>query len=116
MGAMYLANHLEVKAIAALTVSGSTPLWMSRISSGIPIFALTPSPQSARKMALFRGVYPVDFSIEEQDHHKLNYAAMDVLQQHGAVKEDDIVILTKGDHVSEGSTNTLKIIRVGDKG
>ncbi|MCB1877574.1 MAG: pyruvate kinase, partial [Chromatiales bacterium] len=40
MATMYTANHLEVKAIAALTESGSTVLWMSRISSGIPIYAL----------------------------------------------------------------------------
>src|SRR3569833_1453092 len=42
MAAMYTANHLGVRAIAALTESGATPLWMSRISSGIPIYALTP--------------------------------------------------------------------------
>ncbi len=33
MAAMYTANHLGVKAIAAITESGSTTLWMSRISS-----------------------------------------------------------------------------------
>jgi pyruvate kinase len=41
MAAMYTANHLGVKAIAALTESGSTCKWMSRIRSGIPIYALT---------------------------------------------------------------------------
>jgi pyruvate kinase len=37
MATMYTANHLDVKAIVALTESGSTALWMSRIRSGIPI-------------------------------------------------------------------------------
>ena len=41
MAAMYTANHLGVKAIAALTETGSTVKWMSRISSGIPIYAMT---------------------------------------------------------------------------
>ena len=41
MATMYAANHLDVRAIAAMTESGSTALWMSRISSGIPIYALT---------------------------------------------------------------------------
>ncbi|HEX6550140.1 MAG TPA: pyruvate kinase, partial [Gammaproteobacteria bacterium] len=41
MATMYTANHLHVKAIMALTESGSTALWMSRIRSGIPIYAMT---------------------------------------------------------------------------
>ena len=114
MGAMYLANHLDVKAIAAVTVSGSTPLWMSRISSGIPIFGMTASEQSARRMALFRGVYPVDFSVVEQDYAHLNKPAIAVLQQQGIAKEGDIVIVTKGDHDQQGCTNSLKIERVGE--
>jgi pyruvate kinase len=114
MGAMYLANHLDVKAIAAITVSGSTALWMSRISSGIPIFAMTGSPRVARKMALYRGVYPVDFTISEQDYAQLNELAIGVLQNHGVVIEGDTVILTKGDHIKIGCTNAMKIIRVGD--
>ena len=38
---MYTANHLDVRAIVALTESGSTPLWMSRIRADIPIYAFT---------------------------------------------------------------------------
>ncbi|HLE94522.1 MAG TPA: pyruvate kinase, partial [Sulfuricaulis sp.] len=56
MATMYTANHLDVKAIIALTESGGTPLWMSRISSGVPIYALTRQLETGRKMSLFRGV------------------------------------------------------------
>jgi pyruvate kinase len=42
MAAIWTAHHLKVKAIAALTQSGSTALWMSRINCGVPIYALTP--------------------------------------------------------------------------
>ncbi len=38
---MYTANHMRVRAIVALTESGMTPLWMSRIRSDIPIYAFT---------------------------------------------------------------------------
>ncbi|MBT8423306.1 MAG: pyruvate kinase, partial [Gammaproteobacteria bacterium] len=41
MSVMYAANHMDVHAIVALTESGSTALWMSRIRSDIPIFAFT---------------------------------------------------------------------------
>jgi pyruvate kinase len=114
MAAMYMANHLDVKAIAALTESGSTPLWMSRISSGIPIFALTSSVETRRKVTLYRGVYPVSFTVDHDDHVTLNKEAIDELQRRGVVRDGDIVIITKGDLEIEGSTNALKLVRVGD--
>lgn len=116
MGAMYLANHLDVRAIAALTLSGSTTLWMSRVSSGIPIFALTPNESTCRKVTLYRGVYPVLFSIESTDHATLNKEAIALLERNGVVKPGDTVIITKGNVEVQGSTNMLKIVRVGDVG
>ena len=115
MATMYSANHLQVKAIAALTESGSTPLWMSRISSGIPIYALTPHTETRRKVTLYRGVYPVKFSIESTDHAEVNKEAIDELVRRGAVRDGDLVILTKGDLAGVmGGTNAMKIVRVGD--
>lgn len=114
MAAMYMANHLDVKAIAALTETGSTPLWMSRISSGIPIFALTPHVETRRKVTLYRGVYPVSFKVDHTDHATLNLEAIEELQRRGVVSDGDIVIITKGDLEVQGSTNALKLVRVGD--
>lgn len=114
LGAMYMANHLDVKAIAALTESGSTPLWMSRISSGIPIFALTPYVETQRRVTLYRGVYPLHFDTEHDNHAALNIAAIEQLRHHGVVTDGDIVIITKGDIEVQGSTNALKIVCVGD--
>ena len=114
MGAMYMANHLDVKAIAALTETGATPLWMSRISSGIPIFALTPHVETRRKVTLYRGVYPVSFTVDHNDHAALNKEAIEDLQRRGVVRDGDLVIITKGDLEVQGSTNALKLVRVGD--
>jgi pyruvate kinase len=114
MSAMYMANHLDVKAIAALTETGSTPLWMSRVSSGIPIFALTPHVPTRRKVTLYRGVYPVSFTVDHNDHAALNKEAVDELQRRGVVRDGDMVIITKGDLEIQGSTNALKLVRVGD--
>jgi len=114
MGAMYMANHLDVKAIAALTESGATPLWMSRISSGIPIFALTPHVATLRKLTLYRGVYPVSFIAKYNDHAALNKDVVDELCRRSVVHDGDIVIITKGDLEAQGSTNALKLVRVGD--
>ncbi|WJW75806.1 pyruvate kinase [Thiohalobacter sp. IOR34] len=113
--AMYTANHLGVKAIAALTESGATPLWMSRISSGIPIYALTRHVETRRKVTLYRGVYPVSFDVTSTDHAEVNREAIDELVRRGAVRDGDLVIITKGDLAGVlGGTNAMKILRVGE--
>ncbi len=116
LSTMYAANHLNVKAIAALTESGSTPLWMSRISSGIPIYALTSHVNTRRKVTLYRGVYPISFSTNTRDHAAINIEAVDELKRRGVVRDGDLVILTKGDLMGTlGGTNAMKILRVGDE-
>lgn len=116
MATMYTANHLDVKAIAALTESGATPLWMSRISSGVPIYALTRHVETRRKVTLYRGVYPIAFEITTSDHATLNIEAMDELRRLGTVRDGDLVIITKGDLTGVlGGTNAMKIAMVGTK-
>ncbi len=115
MATMYSANHLGVKAIASLTESGSTPLWMSRISSGIPIYALTSHVGTRRKVTLYRGVYPISFDTETKDHTVVNREAVDELKRRGVVRDGDLVIITKGDLMGVmGGTNAMKIVRVGE--
>jgi pyruvate kinase len=112
---MYTANSLGVKAIAALTESGATPLWMSRISSGIPIFAMTRIVETRRKVTLYRGVYPLSFDVTTPDHATVNKEAIEELMRRGAVRDGDLVIITKGDLMGvHGGTNAMKIIRVGE--
>ncbi len=115
MSAMYTANHLGVKAIAALTETGSTVKWMSRISSGIPIYAMTRIAETRRKVRLFRGVYPVAFDAASTDIHEINQEVIEELMRRGTVREGDLVIVTKGDRSGvEGQTNILKIMRAGE--
>ena len=116
MATMYTANHLGVAAIAALTESGSTPKWMSRISSGIPIYALTPRVATRRKVTLYRGVYPVSFDYEEGvDSRAANQEIVEELLRRGAVRDGDLIVITKGDLTGvSGGTNVMKILRVGE--
>ncbi|WP_018871795.1 pyruvate kinase [Thioalkalivibrio sp. ALJ16] len=115
MATMYTANHLDVAAIAALTESGATALWMSRISSGIPIYALTQHESTSRRMTLYRGVYPVIISPIPESHESLNREAVNLLEAEGVVQDGGLVIITKGDLQGEhGGTNAMKIVRVGE--
>lgn len=112
MATMYTANHLQgVTAIVCLTESGSTPLWLSRIRSGIPIYALTRNKRTQRKVALYRGVEAMAFNAPSIPSNEVPRTAVDTLLEQGCVKTGDTVLVTLGDlHGVHGGTNSLKII------
>jgi pyruvate kinase len=113
MSAMYLANHYNVKAIIALTESGATPLWMSRIRSGIPIFGLAHTLQTTRRLALYRGVYPLYFNIDKLDKHRINDFAIAELKKRGVLCKGERILITFGDVLKKaGRTNTLKLLEI----
>jgi pyruvate kinase len=115
MSALFAASHFKVKAIVALTQSGSTALWMSRMNAGVPIFALTPVKETLTKVTLFSGVHPITFHSNAKDQtHELRNAEQTLLDQ-GLVAEGDLVVMTVGEAVGKaGHTNTMKIVRIGD--
>lgn len=115
LAAMYAANHLDgIKAIAALTETGSTPLLMSRINSTLPIFALSPNVKTQARVSLLRGVQSVPFDCATIPADQVNLSAVEHLQRAGVVKEGDLVIITKGDYDNvHGGTNAMKIVTVG---
>lgn len=115
MAAIWTAHHLKVKAIAALSQSGSTALWMSRLNCGVPVYALTPDAEAQTKMSLYREVTPLLMSQQHSDRDVLLYEAEQLLMQNGAVAKGDLIVLTIGEPIgTPGGTNTLKIVRVGE--
>jgi pyruvate kinase len=113
MATMYAANHIGASAIVSITETGSTCLWMSRISSGIPIFAFTRHRSTMRRVKLYRGVYPVYFDLTTIKTLEVNNRIISDLINNGHVKDGDIVIITRGDlRGRRGGTNNMKIIKV----
>ncbi len=115
MAVMYTANHLDVQAIIAMTESGSTPQWMSRIRSDIPIFACTPNEATLRRVALYRGVMPVAY--ENANAHDRTEPVFrevcELLTERGYVKPGELVIFTKGIAKGvTGGTNEMRILSV----
>jgi pyruvate kinase len=114
MATLFAAYHLGVKAIASLTQSGSTALWMSRHNCGCPIFAITPKVETQRRMALLRNVTSL-FLEQSTDRDDVLRAAEDLLLAQSYVKRGDLIVLTIGEPMGKsGGTNTMKIVRVGD--
>jgi pyruvate kinase len=112
-GALFTAYHLRVKAIVALTESGSTALWMSRHNIDIPIYALTPSETTRRKAALYRNVSSFELS-QSSDRETVLQAAQDLLVKKQVVQAGDLIVVTWGEPMGQvGGTNSLKIVQIG---
>jgi len=110
---MYTANHLNVKAIVALTESGTTALWMSRVRSDIPIYAFTRQENTRHRVTLYRGVYPVAYDVTDEAQPDFYHSIFRQLLGLKLVKEGDLVILTKGELSGvSGGTNSMQIVQV----
>jgi pyruvate kinase len=114
-GALFTAHHLRVKAIAALTESGSTALWMSRNNIDIPIFAITSSVATQRKVALYRNVRTLGV-VPSNDIEEVLKTTEELLLAKGIVHKGDLIVVTSGDPMGQvGGTNALKIMRIGGR-
>ncbi len=113
MAVMYTTAHMDVDAIVALTESGDTARWMSRIRSDIPIFAFTRHKDTRRRVTLYRGVYPVSFDVTHTDDARLHQDLFNKLLELHQVNVGDLLVFTQGDLTGiAGGTNSMKILRV----
>jgi pyruvate kinase len=117
MASMFLAEHVDVRAIIALTESGGTARFLSRFRSESPIFALSRHPGARRQMALMRDVYPIAFDSRGLATREAARTAIRQLFEVELLAAGDRVLITGGDHMEKhGSTNTLRLLQVGEGG
>ena len=115
LSAVYSAKLTKVVAIAALTETGSTALWMSRVQSNIPIYAMTQNVKTARRICLYKGVQSIKLDKLEENHAQANMQVIGLMKKIGTVKKGDLVIITKGDLLgTSGGTNAMKVVEVGN--
>jgi pyruvate kinase len=117
MASMFLAEHIKVRAIIALTESGGTARYLSRFRSAVPIYGLSRHEGARRRMAMIRDVFPIDYNSQGQATREAARGAILHLFTLGALAEGDSVIITSGDHMElHGATNTLRLLKVGPAG
>ena len=117
MASMFLAEHIQVRAILSMTESGGTARYLSRFRSTVPIYGLSRHAPSRRRMAMMRDVFPVDFDSRGQSPRKAAREAIKHLFDLGLLAAGDRVLITSGDHMEHhGATNTLRLLAVGPDG
>jgi pyruvate kinase len=114
LSAMYGANHFPgVRGIASLTESGTTPTTMSRLSSGLPIFALSRNHQTLQRLAMCRGVIPLYFDATAFAPEDIEARTLEFLVDGGYIAHGDFILMTSGSQVGQpGATNIIKILSV----
>jgi pyruvate kinase len=114
MASIYAANHYRnVRGIACLTESGTTPRLMSRLSSGLPIFGLSSNHRTLQTLSLCRGVVPLYFDSHAFDRIEVEARAIEFLRDNAYLESGDEVLMTLGEVMGRsGSTNIMKILPV----
>jgi pyruvate kinase len=117
MAAMFLAEHIQVRAILVLTESGGTARFLSRYRSEAPIYGLSRHAGARRRMAMMRDVFPIAFDSRGLPPRDAARAAVGLLYESSVLVEGDKVIFTSGDTMElRGATNTLRLLEVGKDG
>jgi len=111
--AVSAARELKAAAIVAFTISGSTAMKIAKRRPASPIYAITPSRDTYRRLALVWGVRPVLSAIGTQTDHIL-LAGEDVLLKGGMLQRGDTAVLVSGAMPVRGATNFVKIRRLGE--
>ena len=117
MAGMFLAEHIKVRAMIALTESGGTARFLSRFRSAVPIFGLSRHDGARRRMALMRDVFPIAFDSRGLPTREAARGAIRQLFELGLLSPSDRVLITSGDHMEvHGTTNPLRLLQVGADG
>jgi pyruvate kinase len=112
--AVQIADQLDAKYICTFTQSGDSARRLSRLRPGRPVFAFTPLQSTLNVLSLTWGIQPL--VVEFVEHTDQMTAQVDrILYERGLVDIDDLVVIAAGSPPGKaGSTNSLKVHRVGD--
>jgi pyruvate kinase len=114
--AYHAAQDAKVSAIVVFTSSGSSARLVSRYRPPVPIHAITPNETVARQLSVHFGVNPV--LAPEVGSTDEMMAQMDrIVVERGLLKPGEPVVFVAGQPVGRaGTTNLIKLHRIGDAG
>ncbi len=116
LAARQIAETLKLQAIVCYTSSGNTGLRASRERPEVPILALSPVIQTARRLSVVWGLHCV-VSEEPTDLDDMVNRACRIVVQEEFGKPGDRVIISAGVPLgTPGSTNMLRIAYIGSDG
>ncbi|KQO47034.1 MULTISPECIES: pyruvate kinase [unclassified Frigoribacterium] len=114
LAAADVAEFVQAKFLCVFTESGDSVRRMSRLRHSIPILAFTPNEAIRRRMAISWGVQ--SYLVETVTHTDAMFAQVDdiLLGNDLAESGDKVIVIAGSPPGIAGSTNDLRVHRVGD--
>lgn len=111
-----MAETLDVKAVVAWTSSGSTALRIARERPTVPVLALTPNIDTARRLALVWGIHAV-ITQDARDVSDMTTRACQICFNEGFAGEGERILIVAGvPFGTPGATNMVRMAYVGPGG
>jgi len=110
--AVKILHELSAKGILAFSVSGSTARLISKNRPSYPVFAFSPSMLTCNQLTLVWGITPL-YLPNIKDAKQLIEASVRILIHKELTKTNDLIVIVIGLGFKKGSTNVIKIHRIG---
>lgn len=110
--AVKILHELNAEGILAFSVSGNTAMTLAKNRPAHRVFAFSPSMSTCNRLSLVWGITPL-YLPSIKDAKRLIDASERILINKGYVKPDDLIVIVIGLGFKKGSTNMIKIHRVG---
>jgi pyruvate kinase len=110
-----IGEGLDAKALVAFTQTGDTVRRLARHHSSIPLLAFTPDPSVRTRLALTWGVETFITPTVQHTDDMVRQVDSSMLE-HGRGRPGDLVVIVAGSPPSTpGSTNLIRVHRLGDR-
>jgi pyruvate kinase len=110
--AVNIIHEIDARCIVSFSVSGSTSKQVSKQRPSAPVYAFTSSKETFNRLSLLWGITPM-YIPEIDDVRRLVKSSENILIEKQYVRKGDLIVLVIGLGLREGSTNVIKIHRVG---
>jgi pyruvate kinase len=108
-----IAQAINAKALVAFTQTGDTVRRLARLHCRLPLIAFTPDPAIRNQLALSWGVETFSVPFVEHTDDMFRQADQALIGMRGMRRGDDVVIVAGSPPGTPGSTNTLRVHRLG---
>ena len=112
--AVNIQKEIDAQCIIAFSQSGRTSMKISKQRPTSPVYAFTSRMDTYNRLSLIWGITPM-FIADIKDARRLITASEHLLMEKKWVQKDDLIVLVIGMGLKEGSTNIIKIHRIGQE-
>ncbi len=112
--AVNILQEINAKCIVVFSISGSTSKQISKQRPSKPVYAFSSRKDTYQRLSLLWGISPM-YIPNIGDMQKLIRGSENLLLEKNCVKNGDLIVLVCGLGLTKGSTNVIKIHRVGQE-